>query len=174
MSKLEMSKLWQQAENKSVQGIFKSISHFSDGHLLTKLLSPDNWDNSHKDSWPVSETKPNKRCRTATSHPWLKADCGLALLFPTSHFSSLNFPSSPVSQSFLNTPLQDSFHGHWKTFTCSQYSAAVGPLFSLSPIPIVSLQWKLGPPHTRFKPLWTGLFFTSTFDAILHLLMVAD
>lgn len=156
MSKLETPKLWQQAENKRVRGVFKTISHFSDGHLVSKLLYPDNWDNQHEASWAVSETKTNKRCGAAISHPWLKADCGLALLFPISPFPSLDSSSSAVSQTLLDPPLQDSFYEHWEIFTCSRYPAVLS-VFSLSPIPVNFIQWKLGLLHARFK-LPTGLF----------------
>lgn len=91
MSKLETPKLWQQAENKGDRSIFNSISHFSDGHLLSKLLSPDNSDNPHKDSWSVSETKTNKRCRIATSHPWLKTGWWPCSPLPNFHLPLLEF-----------------------------------------------------------------------------------
>lgn len=47
MSKPETPKLWQQVENKRVRNTFKSISHFSDTCLLSKLLSPDKIETIH-------------------------------------------------------------------------------------------------------------------------------
>jgi len=123
MSKLETPKSWQQAENKRSRGIFKSSSHFSDGHLLSKLLSLDSWDNPHKDSWPISETKTNKRCRTAISHPWSEADCGPALLFPPLHFPlSADCPSWLLlfRTAFMNTgrsTLVPNTLLHWEQFS---------------------------------------------------------
>lgn len=104
MSELKTPKSWWQAENKRGRGIFENISHFSDGHLLNKLLSPDSWDNPHKDSWQVSETKTNKRCRAAISHPWLEADCGPVLLFPCTGFC-IFYCESALLDSFLSGQL---------------------------------------------------------------------
>lgn len=132
MSKLETPKSWQQAENKRGRGIFKSISHFSDSHLLSKLLSRDSWDNPHKDSWPVSETKTNKRCRTAISHPWLEADCGLALLFPLLDFAVGFFIFHCES-----APLDSFSPGQLCACVCSQYAAALRTVFSPSQTPRV-------------------------------------
>lgn len=170
MSKRETPKSWQQAENKRGRGIFKSTSHFSDGHLLRKLLSPDSWDNPHKDSWPVSETKTNKGCRTAISHPWLEADCGPAPLFPP-----LDFASSAVSQPLLTPSLQGSFHERWETRACSQCSACcTESSFQSLSNPYSVFQWKLGTSHGEFKLLPTSLLSTFTFDAILCLSIPAD